>query len=569
MNGISKKIKLVTALYKYIEDKKDEIPLYFGNDISTYLPGDRLEDTFLKKEFPNKSSIRKLIKHLTDDRDIAMKAIGVLYQGHVVVEHYNYPFTGKFRYVSYSLAKTVTALGVGAAIDRGLLTLDTKISDIFTEHNKIFQGKQLKSVTVKHLLTMTAGVGFCETDAIFSFDWCKDYMSSHPKFFPGEDFYYNSLNTYMLVALISKVAKKSFMDFMKEAIFEPMDIHDITWDKCPQGIERGGWGIKLSLADMLKFGKLILDDGVWNTKKGRNRLVSSEFIKDMRSCHTRLTNKKLVDGYGYGIWLLKDGSFLANGLFGQNIYINPDRELVIAIMASAKEMFPDGKTVKALCDFASKDSNFLFSNILWDGWYLNKSKKVYLKGKNNLKSIKSALASYLGNEYRFTDYASNILPLSSQLMYSNYMSKIRSLKLDIVKDNFVLRCKDRDGGYNLNIGYTRKKPYIYQLLTINGKQMPVAVSGSLLYDEEDRLLLKIHIAYLEEVGDRIFKIYFEDGRIRLKSYETPDLIGFIDKFIDEEFFDKIKKAKDRIPPDYLNYSVKKILRPNVIGYIDE
>ena len=135
-------------------------------------------------------------------------------------------------------------------------------------------------------------------------------------------------------------------------------------------------------------------------------------------------------------------------------------------------------------------------------------------------------------------------------------------------DEFVLKVKDSNVDFVLKMGYSRSKPYIYQVITINGKQMPIAVSGKVLYDEDGKLLLKIHIVYLEEVADRVIKLYFMEDKVRLKAYETPDLIRFMNKFIGDDMFNKAKRLKDMMSPDYLDYKVKKILRPDVIGYID-
>ena len=100
--------------------------------------------------------------------------------------------------------------------------------------------KGMKDVTVEHLLTMRAGVKFDELSSFFHRDWCRSYMGSELSFAPGTEFTYNSLNSYMLAAIIKEKTGRSLLTYLQEKLFDAMDIHDITWDKCPQGIEKGG-----------------------------------------------------------------------------------------------------------------------------------------------------------------------------------------------------------------------------------------------------------------------------------------------------------------------------------------
>lgn len=570
MGEVSLTLKFLNTLYKAYTGEQESLPVYHGNDVSEFIPARISRDfVFDKKPSINIEALDQLVNSLFIDSETSLSGLAILYEGKLVKEYYAKPYSNKFRHVSYSLSKTIVALGVGIAIEKKLFSLDTKLFSIFPENNRIFIKKSLKKVTIKHLLTMTAGVTFDEASSYFAYDWRRAYMSSETKFNPGEEFYYNSLNTYMLVAAITKLSGMSFMEFINKYLLEPMNITDITFDKCPMGIERGGWGMKLSLIDMLKIGQLILCKGKWSCNGKTKQLVSSDWINDMISCQVKINDKSLIAGYGFSIWLLNDGSYLANGVFGQNIYINPTRDMVIATIGSAHELFPDGITVDKLCRFAREDDNFRYEKAkIQSNHLLNPIRNIFKCRYENLRYIKEKLNVYLGNEYRFLEYASSILPLSSQIVYSNYLTGIEVLSINLIDDEFVLKVKDSNVDFIIKMGYSRSKPYIYQVITINGKQMPIAVSGKVLYDEDGKLLLKIHIVYLEEVADRIIKLYFMEDKIRLKAYETPDLIRFMNKFIGDDMFNKAKRLKDMMSPDYLDYKVKKILRPDVIGYID-
>ncbi|MBQ8413041.1 MAG: serine hydrolase, partial [Lachnospiraceae bacterium] len=350
--------KLINSIWKYISEKQNELPLYHGNDVSEFIPAST-ECCFSTKKRAkiNYNEIINLVSRLFEHNNTAVSGMAFLLDGELVGEYHKVPYTKEYRHVSYSVSKTIVALGFGIAVSKGFISVDTRLTSIFPEQKRIFTKANMKNITFKHLLTMTAGVTFDEMSSYFSFDWRKDFVSGDVMSSPGEEFYYNSLNSYMIVAAICKVTGVSFMDFMKEHLFSPMGITDITWDRCPMGVERGGWGMKLSLIDMLKFGQLILDEGNWQGIQ----LLESEWIRELTTCHVELKDRKIIYGYGYSIWLLRDGAFLMNGLFGQNVYINPDKRLVIATISSGEELFPDGEIVESICKFASIDNNFFYN----------------------------------------------------------------------------------------------------------------------------------------------------------------------------------------------------------------
>ena len=69
------------------------------------------------------------------------------------------------------------------------------------------------------------------------------------------------MNSYMLAAIIKKITGHSMMDYLDERLWKPLDIKNVHWDKCPRGIEKGGWGLYLSPVDMAKIGLLYLNKG--------------------------------------------------------------------------------------------------------------------------------------------------------------------------------------------------------------------------------------------------------------------------------------------------------------------
>ena len=147
------------------------------------------------------------------------------------------------------------------------------------------------------------------------------------------------MNSYMLSAIIKEKTGRDMFDLLYERIFQPMGITELYWEKSPKGITKGGWGLYMKLEDMMKFGKLFLDGGVWNGA----RLISAEWIEEMTKQQIESAPSMNEYGYGYHIWRsVRKDSYQFNGLFGQNLFIFPDIRLVIGIYSGNTEFFPKG-----------------------------------------------------------------------------------------------------------------------------------------------------------------------------------------------------------------------------------
>lgn len=153
--------------------------------------------------------------------------------------------------------------GYRASVSEGKLSLDTKIVDVFRKNVSLFGFIRQKDLTVRHLLTMTSGVSFNETGAISGNDWVKGYLEAFCHHEPGTYFEYNSMNTYMLSAIITEITGETMLDYLKPRLFAPLGITWVFWETCPKGKNKGGWGLFLCVEDMAKLGQLYLDGGKW------------------------------------------------------------------------------------------------------------------------------------------------------------------------------------------------------------------------------------------------------------------------------------------------------------------
>ena len=179
-------------------------------------------------------------------------------------------------------------------------------------------------------------VTFNESGIVSGNDWLGSFLNASVNGKPGTEFQYNSLNTYVLSAIVTKRTGETLTEYLTPRLFGPLGITKYYWETCPKGITKGGWGLFLCAEDMAKLGQLYLQRGKWNGQQ----LVSEYWIEISTARHLKTQNDTY--GYGYQLWMeQRPGSFEYNGMLGQNVIIYPDMDMVLVTNAGNKEMFQD------------------------------------------------------------------------------------------------------------------------------------------------------------------------------------------------------------------------------------
>ncbi|MCM1023546.1 MAG: beta-lactamase family protein [Prevotella sp.] len=359
--NLKAQINALNILYKLVN----------GGKISDLMPPKpRFKPAENKGKFeellPEQTGVRsegllKMISALSEDSGICPHSIVVLKDGKLVAKADWKPFSSRYLHVSHSLCKSVTAMAVGIAVKEKYLSEDEKITEIFQDELPDGIHPHMDDITVKHLLTMSGGVKFNEAGAVTGDDWIKKFLSSEVLFKPGSSFRYNSLNSYMLSAAVCRRTGLSLSDYLKRRLFTPMGITDFYWEKSPDGIEKGGWGLYMSVFDYAKLGQLYLNGGKWNGIE----LVPSDWVKKSVSPQISKPDSGCCEGYGYQTWLTKNrNGFVFSGMFGQNVFVFPKRGIVIALTAGSSNLFPSrgsGMACRAMnivTEFIENGKNF-------------------------------------------------------------------------------------------------------------------------------------------------------------------------------------------------------------------
>ncbi|WP_340587883.1 serine hydrolase [Erythrobacter alti] len=270
----------------------------------------------------------------------------IVLDGEVVFERYDSGFSADGKWTSFSVAKSLTSTLLGAAIADGFIG---SVEDPVTQYLPDLEGSAYDGVTIRQLLTMSSGIRWSEdyddpqSDiARFSehvsreegVDALVDYMRQLPRDAePGTRWQYNTGETNMIGMLVREATGRNLADYLSEKVWAPFGMEqDATWILSNTGSEISGCCIQASTRDMARFGLFAMGGGV----AGEKQVVPEGWFEEATQSLYETGGRSV--GYGYQWWTYPGEAYAARGLFGQGIFIDPARNLVIASNAN----WPDG-----------------------------------------------------------------------------------------------------------------------------------------------------------------------------------------------------------------------------------
>jgi hypothetical protein len=547
------------------------------------------DEKFLERSSPESQGVSSafftdLLRDLSADRDCKMHKFMALRHGKVIAECAFEPFDLDMWHVTYSMCKSITGMAIGILMGEGKLSLDDRLGDIFSPKMgplSIFR----KTISVRNLLNMSSGVDFSEVGAISGNDWRKSFLDASFKFDPGTKFEYNSMNTYMLSAIVTEITGQSLSEFCKERIFDPMGIKRYFWESCPQSITKGGWGLFMRIEDMAKLGQLYIQNGVWEGQQ----IVPEEWVKESTTKQIE-TDRDDNHYYGYQLWVNDDrpGSFAYNGMMGQNVFVYPDIDMVVVTNAGNADVFQTSSMavkirdrmkndivvsdeplpedfaalseLKAICKSVS-GRTAEFPVISGGGWKNRtvrmttgspRNRSISFSGKRtdfkaavnsyNIRNENQLIHTWLkkldGKVYDLETTGVGIMPIMMQIVHNNFTDGMKKVGFRLGEDNaFYLDIYEGEAIFKLRCGFGGKR-YISDI-NMHAENYKVSLESVCTRDEFNRLTIRNIIYFLEEASYRVFNIYFEDdavdrvdrkgtfiypslpGRIEIRMLETP------------------------------------------------
>jgi CubicO group peptidase (beta-lactamase class C family) len=263
--------------------------------------------------------------------DLQLHSFMLYRGGHVVAEGWSWPYQKHLPHMMHSLTKSVTACGVGIAIDEGYFSLEDKVISFFRDELPAEVNENLEAMTVRDLLTMQSGHAKSVSGSVFrqiDTSWVVEFFKIPVVYKPGSHFVYSSALSFMLSAIVTATTGQNLREYLEPRVFRPLGIDDVTWGASPNGISSGGNGLSWTTADALKLGILHLNRGVWNGQQ----LVPSDWVDESTRLH--------VPGEAYGYhWWREDSvnAYYAEGAFGQFSIVFPDQDAVLALTAGVQD----------------------------------------------------------------------------------------------------------------------------------------------------------------------------------------------------------------------------------------
>ena len=246
-----------------------------------------------------------------------------------------------------SCAKLLTAMAVGIAIDKKLLSLDIKIYPLIKDICNITNMKNLdkiKNWTIKTLLTHQTGYDsqmFSEKYLVnIDEDKVLDYALNYEiPYEVNERYAYNNVEPFLISVIFSEYLNINLSDFVNENIFKKLNIKNYRWDNYGKYC-MGATGLYLKHNDFHKIAKLLFDEGKYDGED----IIPSYWINEMCKKQVDTPNYYKPErvlpkiGAGYFTFISRDDSVFRDGSNGQYIIVDKNKDLLITIMSSEKDM---------------------------------------------------------------------------------------------------------------------------------------------------------------------------------------------------------------------------------------
>ena len=544
-----------------------------------------------------------LLRELDASKDTEMHHFMALRHGKVICECNFAPYPKGMWHITHSMCKSITGMAIGMLIEEEKLKLDENIYDIFPDHINAFSKIFRPVITVEHLLTMTSGITFNESGIVSGNDWLGSFLNASVNGKPGTEFQYNSLNTYVLSAIVTKRTGETLTEYLTPRLFGPLGITKYYWETCPKGITKGGWGLFLCAEDMAKLGQLYLQRGKWNGQQ----LVSEYWIEISTARHLKTQNGTY--GYGYQLWMeQRPGSFEYNGMLGQNVIIYPDMDMVLVTNAGNKEMFQDCimlniirkyfpvnyhpadvlpenplsySLLKRLCGELENGENNNRSTSLRGRWKRNVVSRRKHSDKKYSYRISAAvdrpsdhhsfMRAVSGRTYVMEQQNIGIAPLFVQVFHNNMTDGISEISFTYDAGNFYVSFTEGEVIHKLPVGFGKAADGCVDL---HGEHYLVATLGEFARDENDIPVLKLEVTFIEECVKRKAHIFFhEDNGIEIRWNETPGkkmiLAGLssITEELSGNFLYNSLLGDHNITTELLHRLMEQTIEPAVRGYL--
>ena len=455
-----------------------------------------------------------------------------LRHGKVIAEGWWKPYAPDLKHTLYSTSKSFTSTAVGFAVTEGLIDVSDKVISFFPEYLPDTVSPFLEDMEVRDLLSMSAGQEPDPTGQIpaNNENWVKAFLAIPVINDPGTKFLYNSMATYMLSAIVQKVTGEPVIEYLTPRLFEPLSIEGMDWERCPMGINTGGWGLRLKTEDMAKFGQLYLQKGKWNGEQ----ILSEEWIDEATTFKIDQApgvpepvkdSSDWMQGYCYQFWRCRNNAFRGDGAYGQYIVVMPEKDAVVAITCESQDLQDE-------------------LNMVWEYLLPSIADEKLPKNEESCETLKLMLES-LAVKVPADGITSTLQPEISGNKYNldNNDSRLKSVTFSFNDDRCSVTMDYYDNSWDIDFGSTgwvtdtTTRPGPNLLLSAKNHLAgipPVQTAG--IYRWRDENTLELTLRYIESPHTETITCMFDQDKISIDikysyipSIDLPDLTGQLEE----------------------------------------
>lgn len=524
-----------------------------------------------RAKFPEEVGVSsKAVAAFIDDlkeSGIETHSLMFIRHGKVAFECWAEPYAPDIPHTMYSVSKSVTSTAVGFAIEEGLLTLQTKVIDIFPEYQPDAPDENLEKLNVFHLLTMTAGKDVSQMGDKTKNQWIKDFFDAKWAFTPGEFWKYISENTFMLSAILARVTGMSMTEYLTPRLYEPLGYGRVPfWEKDGNGIETGGWGLYLTTEELAKYILCYRQGGRFNGKQ----VVPEQWIKE--STRKQVENLQYTEpaascGYGYCFPMNPiPNSYRADGMFAQFGLVFEDYDACFIMTA---------------CELSNRKTRDCFWRH-FPGIFIDESTAVIadktLNDMLHLPVLPDLPASSHSGIEKIID--GKILKIQKKRLLTELGFPVGMLTFPVVQMNFeklgnIEEIRFKFSGNECSMTWRERLFKNTIICGMDGKPRKSSIrmsqfnfTASSTAQWEDENTLCVWMRPLESVGQRRLKFVFSGDKVALIPSSEPDMKSMMD-YLSEKVAFFIKEPAVVKAAQIVLSRVDKIIEPTHKGKIKD
>ncbi len=291
------------------------------------------------------NDIEKFI-NIMEENKVCLHSFIMMRHGKIAAEGYWKPFDKTQLHRMYSVSKTFAAAAIGILYDQGKISLDDKVIKYFPD--KLPKGDlhpYVANMTIKDLLIMATPYDN-PTYGLEDDYWSWTFFNTKPSHPSGTIFNYDSSGSYILGVIVERITGMSILEYMRKDLLDPIGFTDnARFLKTYEGHSWAGSGVMATTRDLAKFALVFLNGGKYNGKQ----LISEEYVKAATSKqidnNPQGLNYLWSHGYGYQIWLLKDGAFAFRGMGSQQVICDPKKDFLFACTGDTQGSKEAGRVI--------------------------------------------------------------------------------------------------------------------------------------------------------------------------------------------------------------------------------